>query len=93
MTDAPKRRGAVTRAEFDEMHGDLADVKKMVADMHQALMTPAPPHKDSLLDRMATTTVYMESGRRVGVVIIWGAGVLAALGAAFAAFRFGAPPN
>lgn len=93
MTEQTKSRTAVTRAEFDELHRDVADMKAMVSEMHHALMTPAPPHKESLLDRMATTTVYMESGRRFGAFIIWGAGVLAALGAAFAAFRFGAPPN
>ena len=56
----------------------------MVAEMHKALMQPSPGQERSLLDRMASVTINVESGGRVASIMIKIAAFLAAIGAMWA---------
>lgn len=69
----------------------------MVADMHRALMEPQIGHGDrSLIERMASVTVDIESGKRTTdnmlAVAKRLAGVGAIIAAIAAAFKFGQWP-
>lgn len=84
----------MTRAEFDALKTQQEDTHAMVKELHDALVHPQPGHDKSLIDRMALTTIYLESGRKAGALILWGAGILSAIAGAVAAFRYlGQPPN
>lgn len=101
-TPRPSRR-AVTRAEFEALKtkmeafeaqseiaaSERAQTLSLVRQMHDALMKPSPGQKRSLLDRMATVTINIESGERVTAWIMRIAGVLAAIGAILAALKWG----
>lgn len=91
MTDPTPRQRAVTRAEFDELkravEAQSAATKEThdkVSDIHKALMLPSPGQSKSLLDRMATVTISVESGGRVAGMTVKLAGLLAAIGAVWA---------
>jgi len=99
MTTPPRQR-AVTRPEFealaarvDEDHAIRADSNAKINAMFDALMVPQPGHEKSLLERMAETTIDIESGQRVGRMIVRTVGVISAISAAiatfYAAIRFG----
>jgi hypothetical protein len=68
-----------------------------VEKMYGALMEATPGQTMSLLDRMASATIDIESGQRVAHLIIKMAGLLTAfggiIGAAYVAIRFGSNPK
>ena len=77
---ATDRRTAVTRAEFDAHVKELHEMKEMVKDLHSALLVPQPGHEKSLLNRMATVTIAIESGDNAGKVIVRVAQIIVAIG-------------
>jgi hypothetical protein len=68
-----------------------------VEQMYGALMEKSPGQQMSLLDRMASATIDIESGQRVAHLIIKAGVVLTSLGgiigAAYVAVRFGSNPK
>lgn len=58
--------------------------------LYDALMVPQPGQVTSLLNRMAAVTIAVEGGQGVGKIVIWFAGVLAAVGALWVFFHPGA---
>ncbi len=85
--------GPVSRDEVEEIKSELADTRAMVKDLHDALMVAQPGQEKSLLERMATVTLNVESGART--MRNFGAGaravtlILALLAAIGISFRFG----
>ncbi len=85
--------GPVSRDEVEEIKSELADTRAMVKDLHDALMVAQPGQEKSLLERMATVTLNVESGART--MRTFGAGartatlILALLAAIGISFRFG----
>jgi len=63
----------------------------MVTELHDALLRKQPGQSESLLNRMAAVTINIESGERIGRILVWLAGVLAAVGAVIAAMKWGGP--
>ena len=55
--------------------------------MYNALMVTQPGQSKSLLERMATVTVAIEGGQSTGRILIWIAGVLAAVGSVYIALH------
>lgn len=113
MTTPPRRPtlAPVSREEFaalqnlvqqqaDQAEQDRKvreDTHSMVQTLHNALLVPEPGHSLSLLDRMASATIDIESGQRVAH-IVWklfgfltaAAGIVAFF---YAAIRFGVSPR
>lgn len=71
---------AVQQTQLAAQIEQSADTNTMVKSLHAALMLPTPGQKRSLLDRMATVTITIESGGRVGRVLVWIGALLSALG-------------
>ena len=95
----PRARG-VSRAEFEALEERVAAMEKAamethdkVGDLHKALMEPTPGQTKSLIDRMATVTINVESGGRVASVLIKIAATLAALGVIWAWIASGGSGN
>jgi hypothetical protein len=84
------RRNDADRALRLETHG-------RVERMYGALMETTPGQTMSLLDRMASATIDIESGQRVAHLLIKFGAVLTALGGilggTYLAFLFGAGPK
>lgn len=76
-----------TAARLAALERDVADMREKLDEMHDALMKCQPGEEHSLLERMAIVTRGVESGRTVGHVLVWLAGVLAALAAIVAALK------
>lgn len=76
-----------TAARLAAVERDVADMREKLDEMHDALMKRQPGEEHSLLERMAIVTRGVESGRTVGHVLVWLAGVLAALAAIVAALK------
>lgn len=76
-----------TAARLAAVERELADMRGTLDEMHDALMKCQPGEEHSLLERMAIVTRGVESGRTVGHVLVWLAGVLAALAAIVAALK------
>ena len=76
-----------TAARLAAVERELADMRGKLGDLHDALMQRQPGEEHSLLERMAIVTRGVESGRTVGRVLVWLAGVLAALAAIVAALK------
>lgn len=76
-----------TAARLAAVERELADMRGKLDEMHDALMKRQPGEEHSLLERMAIVTHGVESGRTVGHVLVWLAGVLAALAAIVAALK------
>jgi len=76
-----------TAARLAAVERELADMRGKLDEMHDALMKCQPGEEHSLLERMAIVTRGVESGRTVGHVLVWLAGVLAALAAIVAALK------
>ena len=74
-------------ARMAALERDVADMREKLDEMHDALMKRQPGEEHSLLERMAIVTRGVESGRLIGRVLIWVAGVLAALAAIVAALK------
>jgi hypothetical protein len=72
---------AAVAAKADEAKAISADTNARVRDLHAALMEPSPGQQTALLDRMALATITLESGYRVGRLLLWVAAVAASLGA------------
>ena len=96
MSEPRPRAKPVQRAELEVMQAEIRQLKQMqsethdmMKDMHKALMHPYPGHDKSLLDRMATVTINVESGGRVSIIVIKIAALLAAIGALWAAVTSG----
>jgi hypothetical protein len=68
-------------ARSERREKQAAEMMEKVNDLHAALMEVQPGQVQSLLSRMATVTVGIESGQRVGRMLVWTAGVLIAIGA------------
>lgn len=89
------------RIEMDRRIDADRDLRRETHDrvekMFGALMETSPGQTMSLLDRMASATIDIESGQRVAHLIIKMAGLLTALGgivgAAYVAVRFGSGPK
>lgn len=75
-----EKDSAVSEDEVQEMREAIAAQGKKIDAMYSALMERQPGQEKSLLERMAVVTVAIESGQTVGKLIVWGAGVLAAIG-------------
>ena len=71
------------------------ETHKLVRDLHKALMEPQAGYSSSLLDRMASVTISIESGDRTLKTIVKFAQIVAAIGIIvggfYAAVRFGGP--
>lgn len=79
-------------AQIATLTTDLADVRKMVADLHRALMEPQPGYDKSLLQRLALLAVQYEAGGVVGRRVVWMgalASALLSIAAAVAAMKSG----
>ena len=74
-------------ARMVALERDVSDMREKLDEMHDALMKRQPGEEHSLLERMAIVTRGVESGRLIGRVLIWVAGVLAALAAIVAALK------
>lgn len=82
-----------TGARLAALEREFADAKIKLGELHDALMQRQPGDEHSLLERMAILTRGVESGRIVGRVLVWAAGVLAAIAAIIAVLKFdGGPP-
>ncbi|MES2667412.1 MAG: hypothetical protein V4712_15040 [Pseudomonadota bacterium] len=69
-----------------------AESNAMIRDLHKALMEPQPGYEHSLLERMATVTIGIESGDRTGrilIKLIGFLGAIASLGGILYAIRDG----
>ena len=60
---------------------------ELIIALHTALMVRQPGQNRSLLERMATVTVAIEGGQSTGRILIWIAGVLAAVGSIYIALH------
>lgn len=78
--------GPVTREEMEEIKDQLAETQKLVKELHDALMLPQPGQGKSLLERMASVTIGVESGTRTVRFVLLVLALLAAIGISF---RFG----
>lgn len=65
------------KAEAAEAKAEAAGAKRiagethdMVEAIHNKLMNPQPGQKRGLLDRMASVTIDIESGKRTGQIIV-----------------------
>lgn len=79
-------------AQIATLTTDLADVRKMVAELHRALMEPQPGYDKGLLQRLALLAVQYEAGGVVGRRVVWLGAVASAavsIGVAMAALRSG----
>lgn len=74
-------------ARLAAIERDAAETRAKLEGLHDALMTRQPGEEHSLLERMAIVTRGVESGRTVGRVLVWLAGVLAALAAIVATLK------
>jgi len=75
--------------QLTALQEQLEETRRMVQELHDALVKPQPGHKEGLLSRMARVTIQIESGERVAAWLIRLGAVLAAVGATAAFFRFG----
>ena len=74
-------------ARMAALERDVSDMREKLDEMHDALMKCQPGEEHSLLERMAIVTRGVESGRTVGHVLVWLAGVLAAIAAIVAVLK------
>lgn len=93
----------VSRAEFEHLQRQVSDLQKKVDDsaaiskstndlvrkLNDALMEPEPGHDKSLISRMASATIYLESLGRVSNLTVKLAGVIVAIGVIYASIRIG----
>jgi methyl-accepting chemotaxis protein len=63
----------------EQRNRQITDLVGKMNDLHAALMEVQPGQVQSLLARMATVTVGIESGQRVGRMMVWVAGVMIAI--------------
>jgi hypothetical protein len=70
-----------TATRLAAIERDAAETRAKLEGLHDALMTRQPGEEHSLLERMAIVTHGIESGRNAGRILIWIAGVLAAIAA------------
>jgi dsDNA-specific endonuclease/ATPase MutS2 len=91
MIEPTPRPRAVTRQELEDIKAEARETRRiaqethdMTQELHKALMQPFPGQKESLLDRMASVTINVESGGRVAAMAVKIAAALAALGALWA---------
>jgi predicted nuclease with TOPRIM domain len=75
-------------ASFKSANEHRDEMRGMVKDLHAALMVPQPGQKHSLLDRMAKVTIDIESGGRLGTLMVKIGATLAAVGASLGAWRY-----
>ncbi len=92
------RAKSVSRAEYEELKRAAAraetsaskaeaaarETRDKVAELYSALMQPFPGQSKSLLDRMASVTLDVESGGRIAAMAVKLAALLAAVGAVWA---------
>lgn len=86
-TPTPAARMVALERDVSGMHEKLDEMREKLDEMHDALMKRQPGEEHSLLERMVIVTRGVESGRTVGHVLVWLAGVLAALAAIVAALK------
>jgi hypothetical protein len=76
----------------EDTHRRVQDMQGKVDAMYNALMQPQIGQGDqSLIVRMASVTVEIESGKRTARFALWVFGFFAAAGAGLAVFTLGAP--
>ncbi len=81
---------AAVAARADQAKAISADTNAKVNELHAALMQPSPGQSRALLDRMAEATINLESGTRVGRILVW---LAAVVGAGAVLLKLGAWPN
>lgn len=79
-----RKPGSVTREEYSALVAEMAAVKEdvseakrmatethdMVQAIHGKLLQTQPGQRQSLLDRMASVTIDIESGKRTGQIVV-----------------------
>ena len=65
-----KALAAEAKAEASAAKRIAGETHDMVEAIHNKLMTPQPGQNRSLLDRMASVTIDIESGKRTGQIIV-----------------------
>jgi hypothetical protein len=80
---------ATLEAKVEATEKRASETHDMVQTMHDALMRPSPGQTKGLLDRLAVVAINFESGQRVAAWVVWIAGIIAAVGAIYAAVKLG----
>jgi hypothetical protein len=88
MTGTPDNADLLARIDQIDQKTDVQSQK--IGALYDALMVPHPGQSASLLNRMAAVTIAVEGGQGVGRIVIWIAGILAAIGAVWAFLHPGA---
>lgn len=93
LEDLVEKHGNTIKTLLDQQ----ADLARMLHAIHAALMEPQPGYKTSLLERVASVTLAVETGTSFGNRIIQVAKLIGALGvigtALYTLSHFGEPPK
>lgn len=76
----------VTRAHIENTH-------KIVERLQQALLEVQPGHERSLLDRLGAAVIKIERGENGIKFVMWAAGLVVAVGGAWAMLKNGIGPH